>query len=88
MYCQICGATEARFVRDHDHKSGLIRGILCEVCNSYLGVLVNQYFNPKRKRNYRNWLAMFELKILAYLKQTTKLPYPKTPIEVVAAEVL
>ena len=39
--CQICGIKESDCVRrhalDHDHKTGLIRGILCAPCNMGLG---------------------------------------------------
>lgn len=39
--CEICGATSSygkhRLAVDHDHKSGLLRGILCKSCNTGLG---------------------------------------------------
>jgi|SRR5271165_927009 len=79
MYCQICGANETRYVRDHNHKTGYIRGILCEVCNSYLGTFVKNLFfkkGIKGSKNYRNWAAMFETKILDYLCKATPYVYP------------
>lgn len=38
--CEICGATAedgATIVLDHDHDTGMVRGILCQSCNSKLG---------------------------------------------------
>ncbi|MEV6527690.1 endonuclease domain-containing protein [Longispora sp. NPDC051575] len=35
--CAICGQHEAVLVRDHDHESGLLRGLLCGGCNSAEG---------------------------------------------------
>lgn len=37
--CKICGSTEKRFALDHDHQTGVIRGVLCTRCNLALGVL-------------------------------------------------
>jgi len=42
--CAICGTTKAsgptnEFVVDHDHKTGKIRGLLCNHCNTGLGKL-------------------------------------------------
>ena len=36
--CAICGnlPKKSKFAVDHDHKTGLIRGILCLICNHKL----------------------------------------------------
>lgn len=35
--CAICGLPSTRLCNDHDHKTGLYRGILCWRCNNLLG---------------------------------------------------
>ena len=32
--CAVCGISGQRLVKDHDHETGLIRGLLCRQCNS------------------------------------------------------
>lgn len=45
--CAICGSglDEATWHLDHDHESGQVRGILCELCNKGLGQFKD---NPDR----------------------------------------
>ncbi|MFD7109202.1 endonuclease domain-containing protein [Streptomyces microflavus] len=31
--CAVCGYRDGRLVEDHDHETGLIRGLLCRSCN-------------------------------------------------------
>jgi hypothetical protein len=32
--CAVCGMRAPRLVKDHDHETGIIRGLLCRHCNS------------------------------------------------------
>jgi hypothetical protein len=36
--CAICGAVRARLIPDHCHRHGIIRGLLCNSCNTGLGM--------------------------------------------------
>lgn len=53
--CAICrratGATKALSV-DHDHKSGLVRGLLCSTCNKLLGHLRDDVGAAQRIAGY------------------------------------
>ena len=41
---------------DHDHQSGLIRGVLCANCNGMEGQVYSRATRAKRKRTAREWL--------------------------------
>lgn len=47
--CRICGEPPARgrLVIDHDHETGRMRGLLCDECNTVLGLADD---NPGRLR--------------------------------------
>lgn len=58
--CPGCGKTEAqnderkfrRFAVDHDHKTGQIRGLLCDACNRGLGLLGDSRETLQRLLDY------------------------------------
>lgn len=35
--CEVCGSTSALSI-DHDHTTGKFRGILCQLCNAFIGM--------------------------------------------------
>lgn len=37
--CAICGQKRPRMAIDHDHKTGAVRGTLCNTCNTGIGLL-------------------------------------------------
>lgn len=52
--CAVCkSATAARWHIDHDHTTGLVRGILCQHCNLMLGHALD---NPTTLRLAANYL--------------------------------
>lgn len=63
LSCLICSRTE-KLVRDHDHETGLIRGILCDRCNQYLGVTEG---GGRARRGYKKWFAEHRDIAQAYL---------------------
>lgn len=53
--CGICGnvvSWESRYRLDHDHETGLLRGLLCGKCNSGLGMLGDNLPALLRAINY------------------------------------
>ena len=52
--CAICGATGDLHV-DHDHITGKVRGLLCNLCNPLLGYAKE---NPIRLREAAKYLEM------------------------------
>lgn len=74
--CEICGQIEP-LVRDHDHATGYIRGLLCNPCNGRLGV----YEQDMRRgtsaqgRAFRTWKARHMPEILLHLKKNTGVRY-------------
>lgn len=45
-HCAICGRTSSpgkHLSTDHCHKTGLVRGLLCNICNRLLGKIESQW---------------------------------------------
>jgi hypothetical protein len=61
--CLICQRPERNFDKrtgklkslavDHDHKTGQVRGLLCETCNKAFGLLEENIYILRRMRNYK-----------------------------------
>lgn len=59
--CAICGKTQTRIKKsgevfqlaiDHDHKTGKVRGLLCDICNQLLGKIENNVGGLEKISNY------------------------------------
>lgn len=54
--CNICGAspseTGRKLVVDHDHKLGKVRALLCNSCNTALGLMKDDVERLRRAANY------------------------------------
>jgi len=48
--CAMCSATRSRLLVDHDHGTGLIRGLLCASCNTAEGLQSAPVFIAYRER--------------------------------------
>jgi hypothetical protein len=49
--CEICGSEE-KLVVDHDHNSGLVRGMLCNHCNRGLGHFRDDVARLEKAKQY------------------------------------
>jgi hypothetical protein len=66
--CRICGrkcSTGRRLAVDHDHNTGIVRGLLCLHCNVAIGYLED---DPERLRRAAEYLEDSLLKNLPSLK--------------------
>lgn len=70
--CTICGAKK-ELVRDHCHRTGYIRGILCNSCNIHLGTL--QSVKKKRSNKWHVWYEEYEDKIEEFRKYHVSIPF-------------
>lgn len=50
--CLICGDVPARLYVDHDHDTGAIRGLLCNLCNRAIGQLRDDPAILRRAADY------------------------------------
>ena len=63
--CALCGSRDYLEV-DHDHETGLVRGMLCGHCNKVLGAWQNRRFTIKALRDYLSQPQ------IDYLRQTER----------------
>lgn len=52
--CAVCGNAE-KLVLDHDHETGLVRGILCNSCNMALGYAHDNARTLRGLADYLQW---------------------------------
>jgi len=50
--CAICGRGELQLAIDHDHQTGMVRGLLCRKCNSLLGFCQDTILVLENARRY------------------------------------
>lgn len=76
--CLICKGETGRkkMVRDHDHRTGFIRGPLCELCNAWLGLYEN---GLKMGKRVRHWRRRFKIEIAEHLTRDTGVKYVRFP---------
>src|SRR3990167_11087950 len=54
--CAICGRESERSLNiDHDHETGVVRGLLCNSCNSFVVVEYEKHKNRIEKHMNQNW---------------------------------
>lgn len=74
--CPICLEDVSVLVRDHDHRTGFIRGKICNPCNGKLGLLERHpesYYLRKKPggRLWRRWVTENAERIYAHLQKNT-----------------
>lgn len=50
--CALCLRGDIKLCIDHDHSSGQVRGLICNMCNSYLGIINDSVEVLKRAIEY------------------------------------
>ena len=50
--CAICSSTTRKLVLDHSHVSGRIRGVLCNDCNTGIGLLGDEIPDLEKALEY------------------------------------
>ena len=76
--CLICERIGLPLVRDHNHKTGFVRGRLCETCNTYLGTYESEK-PQKHPVKFLNWVCAYSRAIKTHLTRDTRIRYvPRT----------
>jgi uncharacterized protein involved in tolerance to divalent cations len=71
--CAICEATERKLIRDHNHETKMIRGVLCDRCNSY--VFLFEFQVASTSLEYVKWLSAYQEFVENYIKQDIGIPW-------------
>ena len=71
--CSLCNCILDNPCLDHDHKNGLIRGVLCRGCNCFLGKIEN---NMTRNRITEDKLKTIIGNLIVYKNTHTELEHP------------
>jgi recombination endonuclease VII len=50
--CRVCGDAPAKLVVDHDHDTGAVRALLCNLCNTALGYFRDDAALARRAAEY------------------------------------
>lgn len=82
-FCAICPepVTVHTACLDHDHKTGLIRGVLCRNCNGIEGKINNLANRAKRTLSKKDWLGKLILYWIKHEVDQTRLYYPSHKTE-------
>jgi len=56
--CKACGYLDHNLVVDHNHNTGAVRGLLCNQCNTSLGLLKE---DPKRMHDLIKYILRFSI---------------------------
>ena len=80
--CEICSTIEtvgSKLVRDHNHSTGHLRGMLCSSCNARIGHYETGVLFDRFRKSYEHWLELYSNKIKEYLeKPLTDVVYSKS----------
>lgn len=76
--CAICPQklTVATGCLDHDHSTGLIRGVLCRNCNGIEGKIKNLVVRGRRTLTHKDYLGKIILYWITHEKDQTGLLHP------------
>lgn len=76
--CALCATTltVAGACLDHDHSTGLVRGVLCRNCNGIEGKIKNLVTRARRGMDYEDYLGKVILYWLHHKEDRTGMLYP------------